>query len=130
MKQSEAEFTGLHRLHHELISRSAAYIQIEAVQQKKRVHGGKSHALVAVQECVVINQRLEQRRRLFTQVVVIARLRTKYRSLQRALVAKAVDAAVLFDLVMMDGDDFSDRQVNALGHYFASFLYNSRYFRS
>jgi len=29
---------------------------------------------------------------------------------------------------MVNGDDFRDGQIDAFGHYLASFLYNSRYF--
>ena len=89
---------------------------------------GEPHPLVAIQECMIVHERLEQRSSFFTQMVVVARLGTKDGRFQRALIAQAVDAAIFIDLVMMDSDDFSYRQVDALGHYLANFLYNSRYF--
>jgi hypothetical protein len=47
--------------------------------------------------------------------VVVTRLRAKDGGFERAMIAQAVDASIFLDLVMMDGDDFSHRQVDALG---------------
>jgi len=128
VKQRKAEFARFHGPYYELIGFPAAYIQIKSAQQKKCVHRGEPHTLVAVEEGVIVDERLEQRCGFFAQIVVVASLRTKDGGLQRALIAQAVDAAIFLNLVMMDGDDFSHRQVDALGHYLASFLYSSRYF--
>jgi hypothetical protein len=37
-------------------------------------------------------------------------------------------AAVFLNLVMVNGDDFSHGQIDALGRHLASRLYSSRYF--
>src|SRR5580700_8804284 len=127
-QQSKAKLARFHGLDHELEGSLPRNVQIEAVHEEERVHSSKSNPLVAVHKSVIIDQRLEQSRCLFAQVVVIAGLRTENRGFQSALIAQPMRAAVLLDLVMMNGDDFSHRQINTLGHYLASFLYNSRYF--
>jgi hypothetical protein len=52
----------------------------------------------------------------------VARLGTENGSFQRTLIQHSVLAAVFLDLVMVDCDHFSHCQVDALGHYLASFL--------
>src|SRR5580704_17692843 len=128
VKQGEAELAFRQRFHHELESRLAADVEVESIHEQKRVSSGKPNAFVAVHEGMIINQRLQQRGRLFAQVVVVAGLRTEDRGFQSALIEHSGFAAVLLDLVMMDGGDFGYGEVDALGHYLASFLYSSRYF--
>jgi len=107
VKQREAELAFRHRFHHELEGSLAGDVQIESVHQEKRVSGGKPDPFVAIQKCVIIDQRLQQGGRLFAQVIVVARLRTENRSFQCALIQHPVLATVFLNLVMVDGDDFS-----------------------
>ena len=67
MNQGEAKLTLLHCPNHEFESGVAAYIDIESVYQQKRVHPRKPYAFVAVHKGVIIDQRLQQRRRLFAR---------------------------------------------------------------
>jgi hypothetical protein len=85
----------------------AADIQIKAVHQQKRVSRSKSHPPVAIHKSVIHDQRLHQSRRFLALVVVVTRLGTKNSRLQRAPIAQTVRAAVLLNLMMMDGDDFA-----------------------
>src|SRR5271166_5356142 len=127
MKQGEAEFSCGNCLHYEVISSLVSHLEIESVHQHESVNRCEGHPLIAVQKGVIVDQRLKQRGRLFAQVVVVTSLRPENSGLQCAMIEHPGLAAVFLDLVMMDGDDFSHRQVNALGHYLASRLYNSRY---
>ena len=92
------------------------------------MHGREAHTFVPIRKVVVIYQRLQQRRCLFADIVVVTRLRTENSRLQCALIEHPVLAAVFLNLVMVDGDDLSNGQIDALGRHFASRLYNSRYF--
>jgi hypothetical protein len=115
VKQRKAKLSGVHGLHHKLISSGATYFQIESVQQQKGVHRSEPCPLLAVEESGIVEERPEQRRGFFVTSVVVTRLRAKDGGFERAMIAQAVDASIFLDLVMMDGDDFSHRQVDALG---------------
>jgi hypothetical protein len=56
LEQGKAERAFRHSFHYELKGALAADVQIEAVHQEKRVGGGKSHPLVAVQKRMIIDQ--------------------------------------------------------------------------
>src|ERR1700739_4903317 len=91
-KQSKAELAVLQRCDHELEGSFARRVQIESVYEQKRVRGREAHTFVAVEEGMIVDQRLKQRRRLFAQFVVVTSLRTEHRSLQRSLIAQPVRA--------------------------------------
>ena len=88
----------------------------EAVHQQEGVTGIECDALVAVEEGVIVCQRLHQGRGLFCHAVVVASLRAENGGLQRPNISQAVGTAVSFDLPMMNGQDFCYRKVDTLGH--------------
>jgi hypothetical protein len=59
---------------------------------------------------MVIGQRLRQRRHLFRQIIVITGLRSENGGLQSPLISQAMDAPLVFDLPMMNGEHFGDGQ--------------------
>jgi hypothetical protein len=128
VKQGKSELALGQCFHHKPEGSVGRNIQIESVHQEKCVRGRKPHPLVAVHKAVIIDQRLQQRRRLLAKVVVVPRLRTENRGFQRALIQQPVFAAVFLNLLMVDRDHFSHGQVDALRRHLASRLYNSRYF--
>ena len=64
---------------------------------QKDVGGGESDALIAVEEAVVVAERLHQRSRFFFDGVVIAGLRTKNGGLNSALIADTMETAEHLD---------------------------------
>src|SRR5712675_3544084 len=105
VKPGEAEFPIGHCFHHELEGSPAGNIQIKSVHQQKRMNCCKSHSIVAVQKRVIIDQGLQEGGCLFAQVVVVTRLGTENSRLQSALIEQSMLAAVLLNLVMVNGDD-------------------------
>jgi hypothetical protein len=63
-----------HFFHHELEGSLTGDGQIESVYEQERMNGCKSHAIVAVQKGVIVDQRLQQGGCLLAQVVVVPRL--------------------------------------------------------
>ncbi len=86
------------------------------IDQQEGVSRIECNPLVAIDERVVARQRLHQRRRLFRQVVVVAILGTENGGFQGTLIPQSMDAAVVFDLPMMNREYFCHRQVDALRH--------------
>ena len=132
VKQGEAKLAFGQSFQDEREGSLAGDVQIESIHQKKGVGGGEAYSPVAVEKGVIVDQRLQQSGRLLAQFVVVTRLRTENSRLQSALIKQPVLAAVFLHLVMVNGDDFSHGQIDALGGHFAcawaSRLYNSRYF--
>src|SRR5258708_3953456 len=85
VEQGEAELAFSKGLYHKLESSLSPDIQITSIHQQKRMSRRKSHSLVAVHKRMIIDQRLEQRGRLFAQVIVVTRLGTENSCFQRAL---------------------------------------------
>ena len=85
--------------------------KIISVTLQKNAGSGESNTLIAVEEAVVICERLHQRGRFFFDGVVIAGLRTKNGGLNRALIANTVETAEHFDQPMLHPVDFRDRKV-------------------
>ena len=127
-EQSEPELAVGNRSNQELERSLARNVQIESVHQQKRVSRRKSHTFIAIHEGMIINQRLQQRRGLLAQVVVVTRLWAENGRFQSPLIEQSALPAVLLNLLMVNGDDFSHGQIDTLGRHLASFLYNSRYF--
>ena len=68
VKKRKAEFPVSHRCHDQLEGGLAGAVQIESVHEEKRISGSESYPFVAIQKVVIIDQRLQQRRRLFASV--------------------------------------------------------------
>jgi hypothetical protein len=83
----KAEFVPVHRAVDESVCVQALDLDVEAVASQKDIGSGESDALIAIEETVVIAERLHQRGRFFFGGVVIAGLRTKNGGLNRALIA-------------------------------------------
>ena len=79
--------------------------------RQENIGGGESDALIAVEEAVVVAERLHQRGRFFFDGVVIAGLRTKNGGLNSALIADTLATAEHLDQSMLHPVDFRDRKV-------------------
>src|ERR1039457_3262367 len=93
----KAKFVPVHRAIDERISVQALDLDIKAVAPQEDIGGCESDALIAVEEAVVVGERLHQRGRLLFDGVVIPDLRTKNGGLNRALIADAMETAEHFD---------------------------------
>src|SRR5580693_1540785 len=82
---SEPELAAIHGAVDKLVSFFCRYLDVETVAPQEDVGRGEGDALVAVEEAVIVAQRLHQRRRFFLQRVVIAGLGTENRGLNRIL---------------------------------------------
>ena len=101
----------VHRAIDERVSSFAIYFQFEPVGPEQDIGGGEGDPLVAVDEAVIVAERLHQRCRLFFNGVVVAGLRTEDSGLNSALVEDTMSAAKSFDQVMLHQVDFGYRQV-------------------
>ena len=97
----KSKFVTLHRTNDERISVQAFDLDVRAVAPQENIGGGESDALVAVEEAVVVAERLHQCGRFFFDRVVIAGLRTKNRGLNSALVADTMETAEHLDQAML-----------------------------
>ena len=97
----KAEFVPVHRADDERVSLKALDLDVKAVASQEDIGGGESDALIAVEEAVIVAERLHQRSRFFFDGVVIAGLRTENSGLNRGLIANTVDAAKQFDQSML-----------------------------
>ena len=93
----KAEFVPVHRAVDERVSVQAFDLNVKAIASQKHIGGSESDALIAVEEAVVVAERLHQSSRFFLDGVVIAGLRTKNGSLNSALVADTMETAEHLD---------------------------------
>jgi hypothetical protein len=89
----KAEFVSLHRANNECVSIHRFDLDVKAVPPQENISGSEGDALIAVEEAVVVPERLHQRGRFFFERVVIAGLRTKDGGLHGALIADTVETA-------------------------------------
>ncbi len=89
----EAEFVPFHRPDDERVSIEAVDLDIKSVAPQENIGGGESDAFIAVDEAVVVGERLHQRGRFFFDGVVITGLRTKNGGVNRALIADTLETA-------------------------------------
>jgi hypothetical protein len=108
----KAEFVPVHRAVNESVCVQAPDLDVKAVASQKDIGSGESDALIAIEEAVVIAERLHQRGRFFFDGVVLDDLRTKNGGLNGALIADTMEAAGHFDQSMLHSVDFSYRKVN------------------
>jgi len=113
-----------HRVNYKNVCFSGVRDDGESIDQQKSVRRVEGYALVAINEGMIVCQRLHQRRRFFPQIGVIAGLRPEDGSLQSSLIPQALNATVMLDLAMMNGEYFRDGQVDAFRHLlvFGQFL--------
>jgi hypothetical protein len=102
----KAEFVPLHRAVDECVCVQALDLDVKAVASQEDIGGGESDALVAVDEAVIVAERLHQRSRFFFDGVVIAGLRTKNGGLNSSLVADTMETAEHLDQSMLHPVDF------------------------
>jgi hypothetical protein len=110
----KAEFVPIHRAVDERVSVQAFDLDVKAIAPQEDIGGGESDALIAVEESVVVAERLHQRSRFFFEGVVIADLRAKNGGLNSAFIADAMETAEHLDQAMLHPVDFRYRQV--IGH--------------
>src|SRR5580698_1730878 len=89
----ETEFAVIHKAVDKFVPSFGFHLDIKAVASQKDVGGRESNPLVAVEEAVIVAQRLHQRGRFFFQGVVVAGLGTENGGLNRILIANTVQAA-------------------------------------
>jgi hypothetical protein len=73
----KAEFVPVQRAVDERMSVEALDLDVKAVASQEDIGGGEGDALIAVEEAVIVAERLHQRSRFFFDGVVVAGLRTK-----------------------------------------------------
>ena len=107
----EAEFVPLHRSNDECVSIPAFDLDVKAIAPQEDIGGGERDALIAVEEAVVVAERLHQHGRFFFNGVVIADLRTKNGGLNRALIADTMETAEHLNQPILHPVDFRYRKV-------------------
>src|ERR1700680_3504304 len=94
VEECKAELAVSERSNQELERSLDRNVQIESVHQQKRVSCRKSQGFIAIHEGMIIDQRLQKRRRLLAQVVVVTSLRAENGRFQGALIEQPALAAV------------------------------------
>ena len=119
----ESECTTGDLAHHEFESRDGIDCQVESVHKKKRVRGCKGYALVPVEKREIVRQRFHESCSFLGDAAVIASLGAEYGGFQQTPVSNIIDSSELIDLLLVDCENFGNREVDALRHltYFASF---------
>jgi hypothetical protein len=107
----KAEFVAVHRSVDERVAIWAFDLDVKPVAPQENIGGGEGDALIAVEEAVVVSERLHQRGRFFFNGVVIAGLRTKNGGLNSALIADTMETAKHLDQAMLHPVDFRYREV-------------------
>lgn len=107
----ETEFVPGHRAVKEFVSSFAFYFQFEAVSLEENISSGEGDSLVAVDESVIVAERLHQRGCLFFDGIVVADLGAKDGGLNGALVEDAMSAAKSFNQLVLHQIDFGYGQV-------------------
>ncbi len=93
------------------MSLNALDLDVEAITPQKDVGGGEGDALIAVEEAVVVAERLHERGRFFFEGIVIADLRTKNGGLNQASMSYAMETAEQLDEPVLHPVDFRHRKV-------------------
>jgi len=106
----KAEFVPVHRAGDERVSVQAFDLDVKAVASQEDIGGGESDALIAVEEAMVVAERLHQRGRFFLDGVVIADLGAKNGGLNSALIADTRETAEHLDQSMLHPVDFRYRE--------------------
>ena len=83
----KAELVPFHRAYDERVSIRALDVDVYAVATQEDIGSSERDALIAVEEAVVVPERLHQRGGFFFDGTVRARLRTKNGGLNSALIA-------------------------------------------
>ena len=93
----KAEFVSIHRSVDKRLSVQAFDLNVKAIASQDDIGGSESDAFIAVEEAVIVAERLHQGSRFFVDGLVIAGLRTKNGGLDRALVADTMETAEHLD---------------------------------
>jgi hypothetical protein len=93
----KTEFAPVHRANDECVSILGFYLDVKAVPAEEDIGGSESDALIAVEEAMVVAERLHQRGSFFFDGIVITNVRTKNGGLNRALIADTVETAKHLD---------------------------------
>jgi hypothetical protein len=116
----KAEFVPVHRSVDERAAVNAFDLNVKAVTPQKNIGCGEGDPLIAVNEAVVISQRLHQSGRFFLDGVVVPGLRAKNGGLNGTLIADTMETAEDFDQSMLHPVDFGYREV--IRHLFGKTL--------
>ena len=106
----ETELTPIHRAVDECESLLACHIYVKSVSPQEDVGRSESDTLVAIEEAMVISQRLHQGGGFFFDGTVISGLRAKNCGLNRALITDAMHATEHLNETVLHRVDFCDRQ--------------------
>lgn len=107
----EAELTTLNRTIYEFETLCRVDLEIEAVPPQEDISGSEGNSFIAIDEAVVIGERLHQCCCFFFQRIVISNLGPKNGGLHSAFVADAGKAAEHFQQEMLHPVDFGHRKV-------------------
>jgi hypothetical protein len=123
----KAKFMPLHRADDERVRVRGFDLDVEAIAAQENIGCGESDALIAVEETMVVSERLHQGGRFFFYGVVIPGLRTEYGGLNSSLVADTMETSEQLDQSMLHPVDFRHREViRHLAFYFARRCNRSR----
>jgi hypothetical protein len=96
----------------EFVSGNSLQLEVMAINPEKCVRRGKTDSLVAIEESMIVRERLHERRGFVGEVVIVAILRAKNGRFEKAPVAKSVNATKLIDQLAMHLDGFGHGQVD------------------
>ncbi len=100
-QERDQEFVSLLRIH----------MDLPAVQSQEDVRGEKSHALVAVDEGVIHEQRLEQCSRHLSDVSIVARTGAEQSALEQAKISDTRGAPECLEKTLVDSEHLIQAQV-------------------
>jgi len=112
----EPELSSGDGTHNELVGGKGIHFQVISIDEEKGVCGCEGHALVAIEEGVIVGQGFHKCSGFFCSARVVAQLGTEDGRLQKPYVSDSLDAAILVDLLLMDGQNFGDGEVSAPRH--------------
>jgi hypothetical protein len=107
---AKSEFMLGYRAVDESVSIYLFHFDIETVVSQEDISGSEGDALVAVDEAMVVGERLHEGCRFLFDTAVIPRLRTKIGGLHSTLIADTISAAQQLDQSMLQSVDFGHRK--------------------
>jgi hypothetical protein len=109
---ANSKFSLADGVEYEFVCSYRLQVKVIAVHAEKCVGYGQADSLVAVEESVVVRERLHEGCGFVDEVVVVAILGTKDGRFEEAPVAKTMDAAKFINELTMHLDGFANGQVD------------------
>ena len=106
----EAELTPIHRAVDECVALRPRYLDVKSISPQEDVGCSESDTLVAIEEAMVISQRLHQGGGFFFDGIVVSGLRAENCGLNRALITDAMHATEHLNETVLHRVDFCHRQ--------------------